>query len=448
MGWMSEIKATYRLAIPVMGVRFAGLILFTSDIIMTGWAGGAELAYFGAAFAPSQLIYMICLGWMSGLSPYVARLRGGRQHDLCGSAWRAAMGHMLGLGLLAVLISSNGVSILEAFNQPSPIAQQGGQVMVMLGWGLPGGFLLLTCGGLLEGLRKPQLVLYVMLGGNVLNLLLNALLIFPHGDWAGMGALGAALATSIVRWGMGLTLLGLVWWLPERTTYDIRGTRKSAWLTEREVRLQGIPLGTAQFFEASAFAMLNLMAGRLGATSLAAYQIAQNLFTIVYMLGVGMGVAASVRVGEALGAHQPQAAKRAAGGAVVSVLLVLLPLAVVFFAWPGVLAGLYTQTPAVASIARVLLHACALFIIFDALQGVWMGTLRGMGDVHLPASIVTLGFWGISVPLAWWFGFQQALGVGVFAWALAAGAILAAAGLWGRFYVTLRRKIAGSLPTV
>ncbi len=441
MSVLSEIKATYRLAIPVMGARFAGLMLFTSDIIMTGWAGGKELAYFGAGVSPAQLVYMSALGWMSGLSAYVARLRGGGQPTLCGSAWRAALLHMLGLSLVAMFISSQGPNILRALNQPLEIAQHGGEVMTVLGWGLPGGFLLLTCGALLEGLRKPQFVLYVMLGGNVLNILLNWMFIFSHADWIGMGALGAATATSIVRWCMGLGLLAVVWYLPDRNTYDIQGKQKSLAITEREVRMQGFPLGVAQIFEASAFAMLNLMAGYLGATSLAAYQVAQNMFTIVYMLGIGMGVAASVRVGEALGKNQPQAAMRAALGAVAAVLIVLLPLALGFVSIPSVLAQLYTQNPHVASIASMLLYACALFIIFDALQGVWMGTLRGLGDVYLPASMVTLGFWGVSVPLAWWFGLQQGLGVWMFAWALAAGAIVATASLCVRFYLILRRKI-------
>ena len=162
-------------------------------------------------------------------------------------------------------------------------------------------------------------------------------------------------------------------------------------------------------------------------------QIAQSLFTIVYMLAIGAATATSVRVGNAVGRRDRGGVAWAGWMGIGLAFLVLLSIMAVFQVLPGSLAAIYSTDALVLQAAVPVIVVCSLFIVVDGAQGVAVGALRGAGDVWPPTGIVTAGFWGVSVPLAYYGAFVAGWGVEALPWGLFAGACTATLLLLGRF---------------
>ena len=259
--------------------------------------------------------------------------------------------------------------------------------------------------------RRPGLALLVMAAGNLANLALNALLIEGGFGIPALGAAGAALATSLVRTGMALALFRLTRRLPAAARYGLRGAPVPVPRLHRRLVALGLPVAAAQGVESVAFNLLVLMAGWLGATALAAFQIVLNLTALVYMLTIGVATATAVRVGAAVGRGAPAEAGRAAaaglaGGLFATGLASLLLLA----ARGPVLAG-YSTDPAVLALAAPVVLLLPPALLLDCAQGVLGGALHGGSDVRRPTLLYLLAFWGGQLPAAWLLALPLGLGV-------------------------------------
>ena len=226
-----------------------------------------------------------------------------------------------------------------------------------------------------------------------------------------MGVVGVGLSTSVCDAFMALTLLGAVfggstlrgyrpWRL--REVFDLAALRRFLQV--------GGPLALQTGLEGWGFVASSLMAGWLGAAVLAGHQVALNLAALVYMLPLGLSSAVVVRVGQAVGRGDRAALGRAVwiGLGLAGALAVIT--ATAFWLLPGALASIYTDDGIVLLLAVSLLPLAAAFQLFDALQVVGLGVLRGLGDTRFPALASLLGFWVLGLPLGGWLALRTDLG--------------------------------------
>ncbi|MGZ6125664.1 MAG: MATE family efflux transporter [Myxococcales bacterium] len=204
----------------------------------------------------------------------------------------------------------------------------------------------------------------------------------------------------------------------------------------------GIPVGLQMGAEVGVFALVGVLAGRLGALSLAAHQIAISLASFTFCAAVGVGMAGTVRVGWAIGARDTPAARRSgltafAGGAGIMAVAALC-----FWLAPGALARMLTDQPEVIAAAIPLLAVCAVFQLSEGVQGVGAGVLRGAGDTRFAFLANLLGHYAIGLPVAIVLGFKLGQGVIGLWWGLCAGLTAVAAGLLTRFLRLSSREIA------
>jgi len=434
-----HVRRTLRLALPVVGARAGILILVAVDTAMTGHAGAVELAYLGLAMAPQVPMLLIGIGLLMGTVVLVAQADGAGDHAACGAVWRVALGHAAVIGVGFGLLSQLGAPFLALVGQAPDLVVGGGRVIAMFGWGMPAVLGYTATTFFLEGINRPTPSMIVMAIANLLNVGLNWLLIYGNGGFPAMGAEGAALATTIVRWFTLVALVAYVLTRLDRRHYGIDRAVGDMRALGRRLRRIGLPMGLGTGLESSAFATMTLFAGLLGPVHIAAYQISMNMLALVFMAAIGFATAASVRVGNAAGRGDVANARRAGwvavGLAVVSVGLC----GVLLFTLPEVIARIYTTDAEVVGITVQTLTVAAFVVLVDGAQGVLMGALRGLADVWVPAALYFLAFWLVMVPFGHWLGVARGGGAAALMIAIGFGCAVAATALTLRFRVAVRR---------
>jgi MATE family multidrug resistance protein len=207
----------------------------------------------------------------------------------------------------------------------------------------------------------------------------------------------------------------------------------------------GGPIGAQQWLEVGVFATAGLLMGWLGAVALAGHQVALQLAALTFMVPLGVAQATSVLVGQAVGRSDTHAARRAAGGGILVGVGFMTATAVLFLAVPDLLARMFSDDPPIIESAALLLPIAGVFQVFDGLQVVAAGALRGVGDTRVPMLVNLVGFWGIGLPTSLWLGFGLDRGPEGIWWGLALGigcvAVLLSLRVRRRFGRTLRRLV-------
>lgn len=436
LGW--HLRETSRLALPVMLARVGQLALVTVDTVMTGRFAAEELAAYALAQALFMTLMLLGMGLVTGTVVLVAQAEGAGRAAECGTIWRTALADALFLGALGAVLLLPGQTIFLALGQEPALAAAGGTTLRMLALGLPGLLAFQVTSFLLEGIRRPYLALVVMAAGNVANLALNALFIEGSMGRPALGAAGAALATSIVRSGMAVALALLALRLPVARAYGLRGPGAPVARLRPRLWALGVPVAVSQGLESTAFNLLIVMAGWLGATPLASFQIVLNLTALVYMVTIGMATATAVRVGASVGRRaQDEAARAAATGLAAGLLATGLLALLLLLARQPVLA-LYTGEAEVLALALPALLLLPPALLFDCAQGVLGAALRGGSDVRLPTLLYLLAFWGVQLPAAWLFAFPAGLGVVGLVLGILIGCLAATLLLGARLVLLLR----------
>ena len=445
----SHLRATLRLAAPVMVSRLGILTIVAADTAMTGWAGTRELAALAISAAPHTPFLLIGIGLCTGTVVLASQAEGAGKLRESGFILRAAWRQAWIAGVILLGLFHTGEWSLLALGQSPSLAIEGAEVLAMYGWGMPAVLVFAATTMFLEAIGRPLPGMVFMLIANALNAGFNWMFIYGHLGAPEMGAEGAALATSIARW---ICTAGLVAWvyatlgssrLGARPGRPGLGTnrRRRAHRAGRRLLSVGIPIGVAHGFESGAFASLTVFAGWLGGAEVAAFGIVLNLFALPFMPALGLATAANVRVGQAFGRGDREGAREAAWAAfrIILVLQSCISLGYVLFA--GFLAGLYTGESAVLAIAIPAVRVAGLVLLPDALQVVLVGCLRGLSDVWPATGLFMVAFWGTMVPSAWWLGVHLDLGAPGLVASVGIGCIAAVALLALRFRRVVARAI-------
>lgn len=428
-----------RLAAPIVVSRAGILVMATADTAMVGRFDTSELAYMaigGALIIPIMLIFM---GMTLGTLVLTSTSFGAEDLKQCGAIWRRSMPYAFVLGLVSVGIAYFGPNLLAMTGQTERLATEGGAIMRVIGYGLPGYLLFMVSAFFLEGIHRPLPSMYVMVAANVLNFVLNLWFISGGYGVDANGAMGAAWATVIARWFLGITAFLYIWFMTDHALFGIREKVSMGWASWSNQRQLGYATALSIGVETAAFACLNIFAGWMGERSVAAYSIGMNVLSIMFMIALGFGVASSVRVGIAYGRKDyPDAALAGwTGLGVNSIVLVLIGGSVSYFAYEAT--SMFSTDLELVQLATPLVFICGVAIVFDGGQAVMANVLRGRHDVWIPSGLQTISYIGFLIPLGWVLSIYlergpKGLFEGIFLASIVALSLLAV-----RFYILCRR---------
>ncbi|MEO1776385.1 MAG: MATE family efflux transporter [Pseudomonadota bacterium] len=445
-----HLSALMRLAWPVMLSRAGILFIAFADIAMLGRYGVGAAGEAALGFAIFVPLLVFTIGLAHGVVPEVSQAQGRGDRVETGRAWRRAMVWGTVTSLVAAGLCLQGEALLLLLGQDPDLAARGGGVAEMLAPGLIAQVLFAVCAFYLEATRRPMPALWVMLGANVANVGLNWIFIYGNLGAPEMGAPGAALATSLVRYGALAAMVAVI-----LLQADARGSGvldrggfwgPGGWRAGAMMRRLGLSAGFSNGFETLGFAVMSLLAARLGQVALDAYSIAHNLVTTVFMVGLGLSVATGVRVGQETGRGQPREAAFAGWCGVAAATVVMGILATLVIGFRSEIAGVYTDDPVLLSAVAALLIYSAMIFAPDALQVVAGQSVRALGDAWLAIGIYALAFVVFLIPLGAFMAFTLELGVEGLAMAISLVCALAFVLLGWRFAVLNRRAIAAVTP--
>ena len=421
--------------------RTAAILIVTIDVAMCGYAGTTEIAYYGLANGPHVALILIGIGSVLPVAILTARYDGSGNCANCGVIWRVGLVHALVIGIVLGILMQFGEQFFLLVGQGTELSQGAGRVLAMNGLGLAGLLCIITTSLFLEGLQRPVPAMVVVVGSNFLNIYLNWVLIFGNHGAPAMGAEGAALATSIVRWVAFFALLAYVFYAVDRVKYGILTKISQFREFSRNLRQLGYPTAIAHGMESASFLVVTLFAGYMGVLQTAAWTIGMNLITLAFMVALGFAMAASVRVANYLGQNDPHTAA-ASGWTALTLSLVCLGLIMaLFLSAPESLARIYTQDPDVLKIAIPTVVVSGIILIADGLQAVGVGVLRGYLDMWFITRTLVISFWAVMIPLAWVFGIHMNGGPQGLMWSVGVACIVAVTLLVTRFRTLIAKSI-------
>lgn len=281
----------------------------------------------------------------------------------------------------------------------------------------------------LQAMAHTRAIVIAIVAANILNVGLNWVLIYGHLGFPALGAVGSAISTVIGRWAM---LVLLLWYARPELLPRLRSWGQEVWQFRPLARMLavGAPVAFQQWLEVGVFAGGAVAIGWIGVKPLAAHEVAINLAALTFMVPMGVAAAAAAIVGRAIGRGDLSAARRDSIAAIGVGLAFMLVSAVVFTAVPHVLAAAFLEDPETVAIATSLIAIAGIFQVFDGIQGVCQGVLRGTADTRVPMLLHLGGFWGIGAPLGLLLAFPAGLGPrGVWYGYLVSLAVVAAAQL-------------------
>lgn len=426
--WHDERRAMLTLAWPLILANLTQQVIQATDVLMMGRLGTVPLAAAMLALNLTFTFNLLLMGVLIASSPMMARALGSRRNAVrdVRRTFRA------GLWLVALtmppywLILWHAGPIMRALGQSAELSAMGQTFLRAYMWSTAPWLLFQLMRNFVAALERPRSVLWLSLGGIAINALLGWVLIFGHVGVPALGLVGGGLASTLAWLSMGAALALVVrrdrhfrrfhlfgrWW-----RFD--GARLSAM-----VRL-GWPIGLSMALEMGVFALAAFFMGWIGAAAVAAHAVALQLAALTFMVPLGLGQAATVRVGLALGRGDREGVGRAGWTAwVLGVgFMGTMALAMWLFARPLVTLFL-TDVPAnagVIALAVRFLKVAAAFQLVDGAQVIGAGMLRGLHDTRWPLAFSLVGYWGIGLGVGAWLAFRAHWdGVGIWT-GLAAG---------------------------
>lgn len=415
----AEVPYNLKLATPVVLGMLGHTLVAFADNIMVGQLGPAELAAVSLGNSFLFIAMSVGLGLSTAITPLIAEADGFKKTFEIKKVFKHGV---LICGIVGVLLTGVvlfSVPLLHKMKQPEEVLVFAVPFLSIVGISLIPLMLFQAIKQLCDGLSRTRLPMYASIIGNLLNVVLNYLLIFGNHGFPQMGVAGAALGTLISRVFMLFLLIVFL----KRSAYfspfltDLRW-RLVSWRFSRRILSLGLPSSFQVFFEVTLFTSAIWLSGILGTLYQAANQIALNLASMTYMVGIGLNVAAMIRVGNQKGRKDYKRLNEVAQSIFFLTVVIELLFAIVFLAARHVLPELYLDADdplnradnlMVMALASELLLWAAIFQLFDGLQVVIIGALRGMQDVNFTAYITFVAYWLVGFPVCYYLGLHTSL---------------------------------------
>ena len=433
----AELHTTLALAAPLAAANLAQMAMGVTNTVMVGRLGALPLA---AAGLGGMLYFtggVMLQGVLSAVAPLAAYALGAGDRHAAGRVTGAAV--LLALPFVAVLASLDVLFL--ALGYDAALAAEIGGYLRALAWGGPAflGFAVLR--SLLAALSHTRSVMAVVLICVAGNAMLNWVLIFGRLGAPPLGAAGSGYASAINQWLMLGGLAPCIRIMPRLAALRLlRNAVAASRIEMGKILRLGLPIGGMRGIEVGVFMTAGILMGLLGPAALGAHQLVLNCAGITFMVPLGIAQAATVRVAGELGTGRPPAARRAGFVALALGIGFMGMAAVVLWTVPEAIIAAYVDIADPANhetvqIARRLLAIAALFQVFDGMQVIAAGVLRGYRDTMVPMLLATFGYWGVGFAACWLLAFPLGYGAVGLWWGLALGLAVVAVLLTLRFHL-------------
>lgn len=404
-------RRTLVLALPIVAGLLGQMLMGVTDTLMVGHVGVVPLA--ACSFANTLLVMPMVFGFglLSAVSVSVSHAHGARNRRQAGESLRAGLAIALAMGLAAGIAALAGVGHLAVFGQPAEVNSAVGRYLVLCAWSMAPVFLTGTLKNFSEALDRPWPPFWIMMGGVAANVVLNWILIYGHLGAPAMGLDGAGLATLLSR---VLTLAAMAAY--PRFCPILRHHLPARWLAggvrTEAARLSAVGLHSAGLglCEVGGFSVGSLMMGWLGVVPMAAHQIALSCAATTFMVPLGLGQAVSVRVGHCRGGDRGPEIPDVVHGALLLTVAAMAAFAIAYLSLGRSIAHGFSDDAAVIALTATLLAMAGIFQVFDGIQVVAAGALRGFGDTRVPFQIGIVSYWIVALPVSWAAAFPMGFG--------------------------------------
>ena len=414
--YTKEFNKNFKLAYPVILGMLGHTVVQLIDNVMVGQLGPAELAAVSLGNSFIFVAMSLGIGFSTAITPMIAEAFGANNHKKVRYIFIHGLIMCFGLGLLLALMVLWAQPLLSQMDQPAEVVVLAEPYLYWVALSLVP---LVGFQGLrqfAEGLFQTRLAMFATLLGNIINVILNYLLIFGLYGFPELGVEGAALGTLISRLAMVLFMSINVKKKKSFRRYNRKlfKVRLNKSIFNRIVSL-GLPSALQMFFEVTFFTSAIWMSGLLGKNPQAANQIALNLTSMTYMVALGLGVTAMIRVGNQKGKGDIIDLRRLAISNFLLIILMSFIFCLFFIATHQLLPWLYLDSRIpnisndvyeVVEIASNLILIAAFFQIADGIQAVVLGALRGIQDVKIPAFLIFVSYGTVGFPISYFLGLK------------------------------------------
>jgi MATE family multidrug resistance protein len=451
-GWGTEARQSFGLAWPLIVAQLAQNLLFTTDVVLMGWLGPKYLAAGTLANAFMVPFLFFGVATVSAVAPLVAQARGARNIKAVRRIVRQGLWAAILVGTLLLPIVLNIRTVFGWLGQDAEISALAESYVFAGAWMFYPALGIAVLRSLLAAFDKTRAILVITVLGVVVNALVAYTLIFGHFGFPRLELRGAAIATGTVNLVMFLAMLA----------YALRHRRfkrfhilarfwNPDWSHFRAIFRIGVPIGLTVLAEAGLFSVAAILMGQLGTNEVAAHAVALQLASTAFMVPLGLGLAATVRVGVAFGRGDRQGIHRAGWTALAMGTGFMALTCILFLALPQTLVGIFLDRTDPANtvalgLAATYLGIAGIFQLADGAQVVAAHALRGLSDTKVPMFLAIIGYWAVGLPTAYVLGFVlNWRGTGIWL-GLAAGLAIVAIVLVARFAMRERLGLLQSVP--
>ncbi len=450
--YTKEFKYNLTLAVPVIFGMLGHTFVQFADNIMVGQLGTAELAAVSLGNSFVFVAMSLGIGFSTAITPLVAASHTAEKPEEGKSALKhgLVLCTVLGLALFGLILLAKPLMYL--MKQPQEVVELAMPYLDLVAFSLVPLIIFQAFKQFSEGLSQTKYPMYATILANVVNIFFNYVLIFGNLGFPKMGIVGAAIGTLFSR----VVMVVFIWYLLKNkkkfhdyvTGFNFRNLEKK--VLKKIINL-GFPSALQMFFEVGIFTSAVWLNGVLGKNHQAANQIALNLSSMTFMVGMGLGVAAMIRVGNQKGLSDFKELRRLAYSIFFLTLLLEIVFAALLFAFNDWLPKIYLDVNDAANqldnfeviaLAAQLLLVAAVFQISDGLQVVILGALRGLQDVKVPTILTFIAYWLVGFPTSYYLCLYTELkSTGIWI-GLLAGLTTAAVLLYIRFNRQTKKLIA------
>ncbi|TXJ12481.1 MAG: MATE family efflux transporter [Afipia sp.] len=409
----TEFIETITLALPIALTQLGQIAMMTTDLALIGRLGDQAVAAASLAHTVFFVAFVIGMGLVSAVAPLAAQALGARKPRIVRRALRVGLWAALLLCIPMMLLPLFGEQILLMLGQSPENARLAQRYLLGLAPGMAPALCFMAIRNFMGAVNRPEPGLWITLAAIPANGVLGYALIHGHWGMPRLELLGAGVATTTVNFGMCAAALWVTYsQRPFRKFHVLGHFWRPDWPLMKELVVIGAPIAVSFLLEYGLFSAAGLLMGLISTSALAAHQIALQIAAILFMVPFGIGMAATVRVGQAFGRGELPAIRRAGIVAIVLgiVFMSVMTLAVIVarFDLARFFFGDSPQGLAAIDLAATLMLVGATFFIADGIQTVAAGALRGLSDTRIPLLLAALSYWAIgftsACALAFWIG--------------------------------------------
>jgi MATE family multidrug resistance protein len=407
----SSSRELIQLAWPMLIAQLAMMANTVIDTAMAGRLTAIDLAAVGIASAIIATVLMSLVSVLFALPPIIAHLYGAERRDEIGREIHQSVWISLALAPVTILLLYFPGPLIAIADLQPEVEAKVRAFLIASAWGVPAIFAFRIFSGLTSGISQPRPMMFFNLLSLAIKIPLNALFMYGMFGLPAMGAEGCAVATSLDAWLMAALAWGWCLRNPQYAGFGLRNRFTAPdFAAIKEFLKLGIPIGLTFIADLTAFTFMALFIARLGPVVSGAHQIAANLAALAFMIPLALGNATSVLAGQALGAAQPERARRICWEGIRLGMAIAVVLCLTFWLGAPLIAAFYTTDLQVQAVAIPLIVMVGIYHLGDALQAVTVNALRGYKNSVVPMMIYTLTLWVLGLGGGFMLGLTNIFG--------------------------------------